>query len=364
MDRAIEHSHGLGVFVSSVLIRALVDIVQRRGVAAEALLGSAASSLLSCPTAVRVPLDEFQGLLARAVELTGEPALGLECGLWASESSFGLMTPLVSFAPSLRAALALVSRFSALLSDELRLELTEHTGTAQLRCKLHASMSRSLIELVVAGLFRTVKAFGCGSAELLAVRFGYEHPSHHRAYRAAFGGTERFCQPVTAVEFSAQALDRPHMHWQPEISAVMRAQAERQIQQLSRPMTAVESVRTFLRAQRTPQVPDMTSAARELGLSVRSLRRRLEEEQTSYRELSQELSYEWACSLLRNPKVTLQSIANALGFADPSSFHRAFRRWAGQTPLAYREAATARAASTVNTSAGAAYVVLSDRAGR
>ena len=83
----------------------------------------------------------------------------------------------------------------------------------------------------------------------------------------------------------------------------------------------------------------MALVSRELGLSVRSLRRRLLEEGTSYRELTQTLQYESACSMLRNPELTLQAIAHALGFADCSTFHRAFMRWSGSTPGAYREAA-------------------------
>ena len=82
----------------------------------------------------------------------------------------------------------------------------------------------------------------------------------------------------------------------------------------------------------------MTSVARELGLSERSLRRRLEAEGTSFRDLSQALLDESAQAMLRNPALTLQSIAYALGFSDVATFHRAFRRWNRLTPTEYRAA--------------------------
>jgi AraC-like DNA-binding protein len=66
------------------------------------------------------------------------------------------------------------------------------------------------------------------------------------------------------------------------------------------------------------------------------LRRHLEEEGTSFRALTQAALHEHACVMLRNPAITLQSIAHALGFSDPSAFHRAFRRWSGATPAEYR----------------------------
>jgi AraC-like DNA-binding protein len=62
----------------------------------------------------------------------------------------------------------------------------------------------------------------------------------------------------------------------------------------------------------------------------------LEEEGTSFRELTQAALHEAACSMLRNPAVTLQSVAHALGFSDSSAFHRAFRRWCALTPAEYR----------------------------
>jgi AraC-like DNA-binding protein len=329
----------MAMHVSSFLIRALVEVVQQRGIAPEALLGCAASSLIDDPTDKRVPIDEYQALLARAIQLTSEPALGLHCGLQASESSFGLMSPLVSYASSLRHALALVSQFRGLLSEEIRISLSERIGTAQLCCKPHVAIGRSMVELIIAGLVRTLRAFGCAGPEIHAVCFEHTRPAYHHAYTVAFGGAERFAEPFTGIEFSSQALDRPHMHWQPELHALMRAQAERTLEQLSRPLTCAERVRALLVGRREQTAPDMEVVARELDLSIRSLRRRLEEEGTSYRALIQSWHYDSACSLLRNPDLTQQAVGHALGFADASSFHRAFRRWTGLTPAEYREAA-------------------------
>jgi AraC-like DNA-binding protein len=166
----------------------------------------------------------------------------------------------------------------------------------------------------------------------------YARPAHWHAYAAAFGGIERYAQPFTGVQFSAQVLDRPHLHSHGELHALMLAQAERQLQRLSRPVSCSERVRALMRARPPCEIPDVTAAARQLGLSERSLRRRLQEEGTSYRELTQTLLYETACSMLRNRELTLQNIAHVLGFADSTAFHRAFRRWSRLTPADYRAA--------------------------
>ena len=322
--------------VSNVLVRALAEVAQRRGVAPETLVGGAAEAIFGAAADGRVTLGEYQALMARAIQLTSDPALGLQCTLIASESSFGLMSPLVGHAASLREAIQLVSQFHPLMLEGVSIQLSERIGTARLRCQVYAPVSRSVLELVVAGLVRMLRAFGCGEAELRAVCFSYARPAYHHAYTAAFGGAERFAQPFTGVEFCAPALDRPHMHREPGLHALMRAQAERSLERLARPLTCVERIRAFLDGQRATQLPDMFDASRELGISVRSLRRRLEEEGTSYRELTRAKLYDSACSMLRNPELTLQSIAHALGFADASTFHRAFKRWSGSTPAEYR----------------------------
>jgi AraC-like DNA-binding protein len=121
------------------------------------------------------------------------------------------------------------------------------------------------------------------------------------------------------------------------LHALLRAGAERSLERLSRPKTFVERVQAFVRTQPATSALDMNLAARELGLSIRSLRRRLADEGTSYRALTQSALQESALAMLRDPERTVQATADALGFADATAFHRAFRRWTGVTPAQYRE---------------------------
>ncbi|HKP64734.1 MAG TPA: AraC family transcriptional regulator ligand-binding domain-containing protein, partial [Polyangiales bacterium] len=275
--------------VSTFLLRALVDVVQRRGHAAETLLGEAASALFAEPADRTYPLDSFQALVARAIRLTDDPAIGLHCGLHASESSFGLMSPLISHAPTLRHALALVVQFQPLLVENLRVQLVEQTGVAQLRCELDRGYTtdRSFAELVVAGLARALQSFGCTRSDIRSVCFVHSRPAYHHAYTAVFLGAERFSQTWTGIEFSAGVLDRPHLHRHAQLHEVLLAQAERSLERLSRPLSCTERIRALMCGRPVSALPDMNQAARELGFSVRSLRRRLEEEGTSYRELTQ-----------------------------------------------------------------------------
>jgi AraC-like DNA-binding protein len=326
--------------VATLLLRALADVLQQRGVAPESLLGQRTESLYTEPADRSVPRVWFQSLFARAIELTGDPALGISCGLHASDSSFGLMAPLVGHAPSLRRGLELVVQFHPLLVEGCTIELTEKLGVAHLRCEVAqlGAGDRSFSELILAGLMRTLQAFGCSKSELRAVFFEHARPVYHHAYTAAFAGKECFSQSFTGIEFAVSALDRPHLHRIAELHEIVLAQAEHNLQRCMRPLTLTERVNALINSRPASKLPDMVVAARELGMSVRSLRRHLTHEGTTYRELTQNKLHGIACSLLRNPQVSLQTIAFELGFSDATAFHRAFRRWAEVTPADYRSA--------------------------
>lgn len=189
---------------------------------------------------------------------------------------------------------------------------------------------------MLAGLVRLLTEFGCARADIRAVCFEYTRPAHYPAYAHAFAGAERFAQDFTGIELSAEPLDRAHLHHDAELLALTLAQAQSRLAQHQRPRAAAEQVRELLLAAPLSRLPVFTAVARALGRSVRSLRRGLDAEGTSFSELTQALQHNAACSMLRDPHLTLQEVAHALGFSCATSFHRAFRRWAKQTPQQYR----------------------------
>ena len=322
--------------VSGVLLRALAEALLHFGVQPATLLQEVKGIE---PMDVRVPLPEFRAMLSRAIQETGEPALGLRCGLHVSTAAFDLLAPLVAHAQTLRDAIRETRQFQALAFDGAFVHLSERAGTARLRCEFprsHGATDRTLAEFLVAGLYRMLRGFGCSRSELHAACFEHRRPPNHHAYTDAFHGKELFAQSFTGVDFAADLVDPPNLHANSILQTVLRTEAEQRLERLTRPASLVERLKLFLLNQPASCVPEMGAAARELGVSVRSLRRRLVEAGLSYRALTRELQTERACRMLRNPDYTLQQVADALGFADAAGFHRAFRRWTGLTACEYR----------------------------
>lgn len=332
--------------VSGMMLRALAEVALQLGVEPADLFGSDTERIASCePVDVRVPLHEYRALLTRAIAKTGEPALGLRCAMHASDAAFDLMAPLVAHVPTLRHAIQVTRQFQSLAFDGAFIHLTERSGVARLQCEFprsHEATDRSLAELLVAGLSRMLRRFGGTRGDVHVASFEHKRPSYHAAYTAAFDGKERFAQAFTGIEFAAHLLDRPNLHANPTLQTVVHQQAEVRLERLTRPVGLVDRLRAYLLNQPGANVPDMSVAARALGVSVRSLRRRLSEAGHSYREMTGEMQRERACMLLRNPDFTLQAVADAVGFADTAAFHRAFRRWTGSSACEYRDSYASR----------------------
>lgn len=329
--------------VSGILVRVLADVALRYDVTPAALFQRDAERFIASePMQLRIPLPEYRALIARAIALTGDAALGLRCGLTASDAAFDLFAPLVSHVQSLRHAIRETSQFCALVVDGATFHMSEGAGVARLWWQMpyvDGATDRFVAELGAAGIVRLLRNFGAARSDVRAVRFRHTRPAQHRAYAEVFQGTEQFGCDQPGVELASSLLDRPHLHANPSLQLVMHARAEERLAQLARPADLVSRLRSLLLHRPAAHVPDMTVAARHLGVSVRSLRRRLSDDGISYRALTQDLQHERACMLLRNPELTLQAVADTLGFSELVAFHRAFKRWSGMTPGEYRSAA-------------------------
>jgi AraC-like DNA-binding protein len=315
--------------------------VERAGVPREELLRAQAIDPARLTEADgRFDLEEFALLQMRAMDLTGDEALGFHMADRTPDSAFDLIAHLVSHSPTLREAVGLCTQFQRLLMDDSHLALHETATSAALHYRFARSFERAdrmHAEFVVAGFLRLARVFGGSGVVPKVAAFEHPRPVHSPEYIKVFGDVVRFDQSTTALTFDRAVLDRVHLHQHPELFAALRSHAERALERVAVGLRPAEQVKRYLLARPAAAIPDIATAARDLGLSVRSLRRRLAADATSYRSLVQATLEVSAGHLLRDPQRSIQETAGALGFANVGAFHRAFRRWTGMTPVQYRE---------------------------
>jgi AraC-like DNA-binding protein len=146
----------------------------------------------------------------------------------------------------------------------------------------------------------------------------------------------QFDQPHTELVFERALLDLPSPFQDEGAHEAFSALAQQRITRLIEGPSYALRVREHLLKRGYKTRLNMEGVARGLGMSVRSLRRRLDAEGKSYNEIESEALATLAKHLLRDKQLTIQETAHEMGFNNTSTFHRAYKRWTGSTPQAAR----------------------------
>ena len=324
--------------VSMRVVQGLASAVERAGRSRVEFLRAAGIEAEQLEAVeARLPHSEVARICEIAIDLTGDPALGLHWAENLAGMTFNPLSYLMAHSASLRQALESLSRFRPLLSDGPGYELLEHADKATLRWVLVPGESlraqRFAAEMTVASFFRIIRARGTRPEH---VSFEYDAPAYHHEYTRIFGQV-RFEQSFTGFVFDRALLDTPSPGKDEDMHEALRMLAERRMSRLARDAPYALRVRELLVQRGWPERIDMATVARSLGLSVRSLRRYLVSEGKSYNDVENDARANVAKHLLRDKQRTIQETAFEMGFSDTRAFHRAFKRWTGTTPNAYRE---------------------------
>lgn len=325
--------------VSIGVVRGLVDAAGAAGADTRSLLEAARIQrpLLELDDA-RVPRSRVLLLCELALDMTDEPAFALHWGEHASESIFAPLSHLIAHAANLGEGLQTLFDYHRLVADEASCSLIQEDDVMTLRLTTLPNVSARLrmfvVEMEAVGIHRLMKTFG---VEPERVSFAYPAPEHRGEYARIFQGAEQFDAPLSAITFSRSLLGAVSPHRDEEIHNALRAIASQRVQRLTKSTPYAWLLREQLIKQRMPTRPKMGEAAYALGLSVRSLRRRLKDEGKTFYDVATEAATIIAKDLLSDARKSIQEVAFEMGFADTSGFHRAFKRWTGVTPTVYRD---------------------------
>ena len=165
------------------------------------------------------------------------------------------------------------------------------------------------------------------------------NPAHREIHEAHYGCRVKFKAPRNAIVFRTADLDRPFTSYNAELLAMLGGQLERELAERKVWQTTVAArVKWILLRLLGGQSADLGEVAKDLGMSNRTLQRRITSEGTSFRQLVRDARCELARHYLLDPSLELAETAFLLGYEDPNSFFRAFREWEGTTPSEWRAA--------------------------
>ncbi len=316
----------------------LVELVKRFGVTqADLLRGEDIESADLKDPSSRLPIAAFVRIAERARALTSEPGLGIYFGLRMQVSSHGYLGFAAMAASTAGEALELATRFAPTVTSAVTLQLHRDRDKARLVIEEEAdfgSARDAILLAILVGIWR----IGCtltgreltGHAEL-----AMKEPEYFGRYARVFPNA-RFGQRQNQLVFSANVLDCPLPTADPAALELARDQCERAIDALGWGGRVVALARSAIPIVGGGYRP-LEEVAAKLHLSTRTLKRRLADRGTSFSDLLEEVRRERALRLLRSDRHSIEEIAARLEYSDAANFTRAFRRWMGTTPAAYRK---------------------------
>jgi AraC-like DNA-binding protein len=159
---------------------------------------------------------------------------------------------------------------------------------------------------------------------------------HQEVYEAHYGCSVRLRAHHNKIVFRSDDLELPFATYNPELLATLRPQIDREIVRREAQQTTSFRAKWVLKRLLGGEHTEMHEVAKELGMSSRTLQRRIGEEGTSFRQLLSDARRELARVYLQHPSLGLSKTASLLGYEDANSFLRAFRVWEGVTPTEWK----------------------------
>lgn len=298
-------------------------------------------ALLADPTA-RYSVTGLQSLWRYAVEATGDPAFGFAVARQWHPTSFNGLGYAWLASPTLGDAFRRLERYFRVITQSGWMAFRRAGGgyvftlepalTPDARPAL-AAMDAAMLTFVIMCRWIVGKRFSPVHVQLVRAP-----PNDTGRYEEAFGAPVVFGQLVDGMMLTHDDVERQLPHENRALALAAEEVMDRYLAQ-----TDVHQLSSRVRAAIAESLPaadvSQERVARSLNLSVRTLQRRLAEEDTSFRALLEQTRRELALRYVVSGTMSLGEIAFMLGFSEPSNLTRAFRRWTGLSPTAWREQA-------------------------
>jgi AraC-like DNA-binding protein len=305
----------------------------------------------SGPEDLRLPVAPSQLFLEHMAKLVGEPNLGLLAARETPLGTFKVLEFVAFSAQTWRGVVETAFRYVHLMNEaaDFRIEVVRSQAHIVLASKV--PLSRPGIDFQSAMLHLTTTRWVGRQAPELEVWFTYPEPSDLTEHRAIFG-TAKLCfdAPYNGFVHDAARLDEPVPSADPEVHAILRKHAERLLAELASGDGLVEHVRMQLLESLKEGPMTASDVAKGMGVTRRTLTRRLAEHGTKFSELLDDVRRKAATYYVAATEHSLIDIAFLVGFSESSAFVRAFKRWHGVAPMADRRAQ--RAARTIPSGPG------------
>lgn len=310
------------------------------GVTAESLYRAVGlnPSVLNDPDE-RIPFAQIVSLYEKAASLTGDDAFGLHIGEHVDPKAFDVLGYSVINSPTFGEALDRVVRYNFtwtngscfVVEKTSKVTRVVYTYLDESITERRQDAEMTLAAIVVLG--RRVTDTDWSPNE---VSFQHARPRDTSEHERIFRCPIRFGAPANEFLFDSSHLRLAIVKADPGLCAVLDRHAEELLTRYPREDTLIERSRTIIKSELNGGDASLERVSEQLGMSGRTLQRKLHDHGTSHQELLDQMRKDLAMRYLREPEMAICEVAYLLGFSESSALHRAFKRWTGMTPSEFR----------------------------
>lgn len=332
--------HVAGTSVSGGYAQAVVDLAVARGGDRSRLVALAGvDPVLAGGPDARVPFDGFKALMRAAAVVTGEPAFALHFGAESRFNDISIVGMITHAAASMAEAFEQMNRFARLAVEVDghdagdRFAIVRRDGETWIEDRTrNPNDFPELIESTFARFIWTTSRFLGDAPFAKAICFTHPEPPHSAEHARLLGVPIRFASEWNAIAIHDSWLMLPLPYSNRYVFGIFIDRAETLLAAMQADTSLRGRVETAVLAVLHTGNFDMTTIAATLGMGRSTLYRRLRAEAATYEAVVDALRHRMALHYLAGRKVSVNEAAYLVGFSDPASFSRAFRRWTGASP--------------------------------
>lgn len=329
---------------SAVWVRQLIAELHRRKHSVEPILKAARLDRATIDAdGARIPIAAHAAVFELAAQSIDDDCLGLRFGATRDARDAGLIGYMGIASQTLGDALRNLSRYSRVFSDAIEVDVSNLATAGDLRWTFRISgtlRTRQMIEFSAANLVQATRQLTGRNIVPVELTFAHPRNEHLDSFDRFFGCKVLFGEAEDRLRFRQSDLLTHLVNADDRLLAILRAYCDEILgshAQKSPPL--VEEIERLIVQRLTGGEAKADTIAAELGMTRRTLTRKLAELGTSFQSLLEGLRKELAQRYLRDSGINMAEIAFLLGYTETSTFNHAFKRWTGKTPRQMRREA-------------------------
>ena len=291
----------------------------------------------------KLTLEQDIAIVKAALKISKDPFMGLHIGERTTQVVLGITGYLMECSKDVLTALQNLQQYTNLFTRlySFRIETNERESIffsepIHSWNNISPETAQQTVDYSFTGTLHVLKLLTGKSLHPEKILYRYDEPDDISEYERIFKRKPLFNQNCNCMIFNPDDMKLPVIGYNKELNKYFNSLLEEELRREKQKSDFTQYVRQLILQNYNFEFPNLEEVARHIHITPRTLQRKLQEENTSFRILMDSIKQELACHLLSNKMLSITEIAYKLGYTEAGSFQRAFRQWTGKTPRDYR----------------------------